>query len=186
MSVEIRKWDLIKRLPASFALPESSAITQSAKTGASCGTVISKLPSSATVYRPTSPNSVTTTTSSQWFLQIECFDPHEPYYSQEHYKALYPHEYTGRHFDWPDYAKVSQTSEEVEHIRFEYAALLSMCDHYLGKVIEAFDRYDLWKDTLLIVNTDHRVGKVDFRVHEAVRRKEIELRDDAIFQLGPG
>jgi arylsulfatase A-like enzyme len=30
-----------------------------------------------------------------------------------------------------------------------------MCDAYLGKVLDAMDRYDLWKDTMLIVNTDH-------------------------------
>lgn len=30
-----------------------------------------------------------------------------------------------------------------------------MCDRNLGRVLDAMDRYDLWKDTLLIVNTDH-------------------------------
>ena len=36
-----------------------------------------------------------------WFLQIETFDPHEPFFTQQKYKDLYPHEYDGRHFDWP-------------------------------------------------------------------------------------
>ena len=61
-----------------------------------------------------------------WFLQIETFDPHEPFYTQEHYKALYPHRYGGPHFDWPDYARVSESPEQVEHLRYEYAALVSM------------------------------------------------------------
>ena len=30
-----------------------------------------------------------------------------------------------------------------------------MCDWYLGQVLDAMDKYDLWKDTMLIVNTDH-------------------------------
>jgi arylsulfatase A-like enzyme len=30
-----------------------------------------------------------------------------------------------------------------------------MCDHYLGKVLDLMDELDLWKDTMLIVNTDH-------------------------------
>ncbi|TYP79211.1 hypothetical protein [Paenibacillus methanolicus] len=38
---------------------------------------------------------------------------------------------------------------------YEYSALLSMCDAYLGQVLDLFDRYELWNDTLLIVNTDH-------------------------------
>jgi arylsulfatase A-like enzyme len=90
-----------------------------------------------------------------WFLQLETFDPHEPFFSQQQYKDLYPHEYTGPHFDWPPYNKVTQPREMVDHMRYEYAALLSMCDHYLGKVLDLMDKLDLWKDTLLIVCTDH-------------------------------
>ena len=30
-----------------------------------------------------------------------------------------------------------------------------MCDYYLGTVLDAMDEYQLWDDTLLIVNTDH-------------------------------
>jgi arylsulfatase A-like enzyme len=90
-----------------------------------------------------------------WFLQIETFDPHEPFFTQAHYKALYPHEYHGRQFDWPPYERVCQTPEEVEHCRMEYAALVSMCDHSLGQVLDAMDELNLWDDTLLIVNTDH-------------------------------
>jgi hypothetical protein len=30
-----------------------------------------------------------------------------------------------------------------------------MCDKYLGKVLDTMDKFDLWKDTMLIVNTDH-------------------------------
>ena len=90
-----------------------------------------------------------------WFLQLETFDPHEPFFTQEHYKALYPHRYEGPHFDWPNYGVVQETPEEMHHMRMEYAALLSMCDHYLGKVLDLMDELDLWDDTLLIVNTDH-------------------------------
>ena len=90
-----------------------------------------------------------------WFLQIETFDPHEPFYTQQHYKDLYPHGYTGRHFDWPNYQRVTEAPAEVEHCRYEYAALMSMCDVYMGKVLDVMDELDLWQDTMLIVNTDH-------------------------------
>jgi arylsulfatase A-like enzyme len=93
--------------------------------------------------------------ADNWFLQIETFDPHEPFFTQQHYKDLYPHQYDGPHFDWPDYAPVHQSPEAVEHMRMEYAALLSMCDHYLGKVLDKMDELGLWDDTLLIVTTDH-------------------------------
>ena len=90
-----------------------------------------------------------------WFLQIETFDPHEPFFTQSQYKDLYPHDYRGPVFDWPPYSPVTETPEQVQHMRYEYAALVSMCDAWLGKVLDAMDEFDLWKDTLLIVNTDH-------------------------------
>jgi len=90
-----------------------------------------------------------------WFLHIETFDPHEPYFSSEKYKDLYKHEYQGPHFDWPNYYMVTESPEQVEHCRYENAALHSMCDAYLGKIMDLMEEYDLWKDTLLIVNTDH-------------------------------
>ncbi len=96
--------------------------------------------------------------ADNWFLQIETFDPHEPFFTQRKYKDLYAEhyrQYKGEQFDWPPYGPVRQSREMVEHCRFEYAALISMCDHYLGEVLDMMDKHDLWKDTMLIVNTDH-------------------------------
>ncbi len=92
-----------------------------------------------------------------WLLQIECFDPHPPFSAPQNYRDLYPDEYDGPRFDWPHYAPVSEaeTLEMVEHGRKQYAALVSMCDHSLGLILDSMDRYDLWKDTMLIVTTDH-------------------------------
>ncbi|MBS6641977.1 MAG: sulfatase [Clostridiaceae bacterium] len=90
-----------------------------------------------------------------WFLHWECFDPHEPFYVMERYKELYPHSYDGPQFDWPEYGPVTETPEEVQHCRYQYAALLSMCDAYLGKFLDFMDENDMWKNTMVIVNTDH-------------------------------
>lgn len=90
-----------------------------------------------------------------WFLQIECFDPHEPFYAPKEFIDMYPDGYTGPFFDWPDYKKVDETPEQIEHLRNQYAALVSYCDYSLGRVLDIMDEKDLWKDTMLIVNTDH-------------------------------
>jgi arylsulfatase A-like enzyme len=91
-----------------------------------------------------------------WFLQIETFDPHEPFFASQRFKDMYPDpDYTGKDFDWPPYSPVNEGEDVVEHGRKQYAALLSMCDFYLGTVLDMFDKYDFWKDTMLIVNTDH-------------------------------
>lgn len=82
-----------------------------------------------------------------WFLQIETFDPHEPFFSSERFRNMYPDvDYTGVDMDWPPYYPVTQDNKTVEHVRKRYAALVSMCDYYLGKVLDAMDKYDLWKD----------------------------------------
>ncbi len=92
---------------------------------------------------------------SSWFLQIETADPHEPFFTHQRFKDRYPHDYAGPHFDWPDAARVTETDAQAAHARYEYAALLSMCDHSLGRVLDAMDEYHLWDDTLLVVCTDH-------------------------------
>lgn len=91
----------------------------------------------------------------RWFLQIECFDPHEPFFVPQKYLDLYQDDYDGAYFDWPAYKEVTETPEEMAHLTRRYAALITMCDHYLGKILDVMDEKDLWKDTMLVVTTDH-------------------------------
>ena len=41
------------------------------------------------------------------------------------------------------------------HCRNQYGALLTMCDTYLGKLLDYMDVHRMWQDTMLIVATDH-------------------------------
>ncbi|MBQ0071931.1 MAG: sulfatase-like hydrolase/transferase, partial [Spirochaetales bacterium] len=91
-----------------------------------------------------------------WYLQIEAFDPHEPFFSQKKYREMYPKTgYQGPEFDWPGYHPVNESETEIAECRKNYFALLTQCDTYLGKVLDTMDKYNLWEDTMLIVNTDH-------------------------------
>ena len=90
-----------------------------------------------------------------WFLQVETFDPHEPFFTHSKYEDLYPHDYAGLLFDWPAYSRVTEPPKQVEHARLKYASLVSMCDEQLGRVLDTMDQQDLWNDTMLIVCTDH-------------------------------
>ena len=90
-----------------------------------------------------------------WFLQLETFDPHEPFVSHRSFKDRYPSDYDGALFDWPAYREVTETPEQVAEARRNYAALLSMCDARLGDILDMMDRHDMWQDTMLIVWTDH-------------------------------
>ncbi len=90
-----------------------------------------------------------------WLLQIETFDPHEPFYAPKKFRELYEKDYKGPHFDWPNYSVVVESPEQVEHCIKQYAASVSMCDYCLGKVLDIMDEKDMWNDTMLIVTTDH-------------------------------
>ena len=90
-----------------------------------------------------------------WFLQIECFDPHEPFVSNRRYQDLYPSDYDGPLFDWPSYGPVRETPEQVAEVRRNYAALVSKCDASLGDVLDLMDRHQMWDDTMLVLWTDH-------------------------------
>lgn len=130
-----------------------------------------------------------------WFLQIETFDPHEPFYTLKEDKMLYPYSFAGDEetdADWPPYAPVAEDENTVRHVRYEYAALVSKCDRYLGKVLDAMDRYDLWKDTMLIVNTDHGFmlgehgwwGKSAMPVYNEIAHIPLYVYDPRRKQLG--
>lgn len=96
--------------------------------------------------------------ADNWFLQIECFDPHEPFFCDEKYKKHFDGPLHGEDAlgsDWPPYMPVQESEAVVQTVRNNYAALLEKCDASLGKVLDRMDRYNLWKDTMLIVCTDH-------------------------------
>ena len=92
-----------------------------------------------------------------WMLQLETFDPHEPFFSYDQYHRLYPEPETGDapDFDWPPYARVTESQATAEQAKRRYQALLSMCDANLGRVLDLMDARDMWQDTMLIVCTDH-------------------------------
>ena len=93
--------------------------------------------------------------ADDWFLQIECFDPHEPFTAPERFKDAYKTGHKGKILDWPIYEKVTNSSEEIAEIRGNYAALVAMCDEYFGKLLDWMDATDAWKNTALVLSTDH-------------------------------
>ncbi|MDL2233819.1 sulfatase [Ruminococcaceae bacterium OttesenSCG-928-L11] len=90
-----------------------------------------------------------------WYLQVECYDPHEPFYTFQEFRDMYPSSYQGRHIDWPSASQVQEDPALIEYVRNQYKAVVTMCDRNLGKVLDFMDANDMWKDTMLIVNADH-------------------------------
>ena len=97
--------------------------------------------------------------SEQWFLQMETFDPHEPFAAPARFRQKDGSQeetgYKGPTLDWPRYRKVEETRAEIAELRANYAALVAFCDEQLGRILDKLDSLDLWEDTAIILTTDH-------------------------------
>ena len=93
--------------------------------------------------------------SNNWFLQLETFDPHEPFFAPERFREKLKTNYRGPRLDWPQYDKVTETDDEVAELKANYLALIGLCDYLLGTILDYFDEHKLWDDTALILTTDH-------------------------------
>jgi len=92
--------------------------------------------------------------SDNWILQIETFDPHEPFVAPPGYRAEYQIDETPI-FDWPHYDRYVDGLPENELLRNNYKALIAHCDTQIGRLLDQMDTNDMWDDTVLIVTTDH-------------------------------
>lgn len=115
------------------------------------------------------PSPLTMKKAAQWLEQnaeadnfmlwVEGFDPHEPFDVPEKYIDLYRQKdgdcYSGMPCYWPEYCENMFTDEETRHLNVRYKALLTMTDHYIGKIFDVLDRHHMWDDTMVIFTTDH-------------------------------
>jgi len=96
----------------------------------------------------------------RFLLFVDEFDPHEPFDTPEPWASRYDPDWEGPHLVWPPYvaggvAKGVLTPRQARQIRAQYGAKLSMIDAWLGRVLDAMDRGDLWRDTAFFLLTDH-------------------------------
>lgn len=90
-----------------------------------------------------------------WLIQLETFDPHEPFHAPKRYRDRFSTSYEGLVLDWPRYREVEETEEEIEELKSNYAALVALCDAQLGRLLDDFDEHNRWNDTALVLTTDH-------------------------------
>jgi arylsulfatase A-like enzyme len=102
--------------------------------------------------------------ADNWLLQVETFDPHEPFTAPDRFRESFRTAWNGPIRDWPRYGRVDELPEECDELRANYYALVALCDSLVGRLLDYFDRHDLWRDTALLVTTDHGflLGEHDF------------------------
>lgn len=91
-----------------------------------------------------------------FYLHIDEFDPHEPFYAPEPYRSMYTDDPGPRAY-WPRYGRVGPGVDErdIAWLRAQYAGVVTMVDRWFGVLLGRLDRYNLWENTAVIVTTDH-------------------------------
>jgi arylsulfatase A-like enzyme len=92
----------------------------------------------------------------QFFLWVDCFDPHEPWDAPQEYADLYDPGYSGREFILPREGDSSYLSgAELNHCRALYAAEVTLVDKWLGWFLDRVEEMGLWDDTVFVFMSDH-------------------------------
>lgn len=94
-----------------------------------------------------------------FFLWVDCFDPHEPWDAPPEYMLKYdkragydgnidPRSLGGRNKD-------VLSDEAREHVKHQYAAKVTWMDHCFGQFVDALESTGLDKNTAVILTGDH-------------------------------
>ena len=96
-------------------------------------------------------------THKNFFLMIDSFDVHEPFHVPPPYDTMYDPGFTGEFPVWANYGPAGKVypPEIMRHIRAQYMGKITMFDKWLGAVLDRFDRYNLWDNSLVLVTADH-------------------------------
>jgi arylsulfatase A-like enzyme len=93
--------------------------------------------------------------AERFFLTVESFDPHEPWFVPEHYRRAYdptdgPEQVLSPYAEIPDLEP-----DLVRRTRANYAGLVTMCDRWFGHLWETVRTQGRLDDTLIVVTSDH-------------------------------
>ena len=93
--------------------------------------------------------------AEKFFLVVENFDPHHPWFVPEHYRRMYddsdgPEQVMSGYSDTDD-----SRPELLRRTRANYTGLVTMCDRWFGHLYETMRALGMLENTLLILTTDH-------------------------------
>jgi arylsulfatase A-like enzyme len=94
--------------------------------------------------------------AGRFFLTVESFDPHEPWFVPAHYRRMYT-DSDGPQQVISGYADVASMMppELLASTQANYSGLCTMCDRWFGHLYETLRVLGMLEDTLLVVTSDH-------------------------------
>jgi arylsulfatase A-like enzyme len=90
-------------------------------------------------------------------LWVDMWDPHEPFDAPDFDVRRYADPaFDGEQVIYPRYGRGDYMSDaERNHVRALYAALVTLCDRWIGRLLEKIEALGLDRNTLVMFTTDH-------------------------------
>lgn len=90
-----------------------------------------------------------------FFLQIEAFDPHQPFACPQEYEQMYSGINNEEYYNCPIDGKSVDTTNQIAHARAMYKANLSFADNAIGMLLDYLQNNNLYDECNIIFTTDH-------------------------------
>ena len=102
--------------------------------------------------------------ADRFFLTVESFDPHEPWFVPEQYSRMYLDEDVRQMTLSPYMAADLIPDDVVRRLRANYSGLVTMCDRWFGHLMETVRTLGLLDNTVIVVMSDHghALGETNF------------------------
>ena len=125
-----------------------------------------------------------------FYLLIDSFAPHEPWEAPRSYYEMYGDpNYSGRrivHCHYGPAPSFGYTSAEIAYVHAHYCGLVSLVDTWIGRFLDALDDFDLSKNTVVCLTSDHGtnfcdnprqvIGKPEDAMYPGVMRLPLIIR----------
>lgn len=94
--------------------------------------------------------------AEDFFLMVDCFDPHEPFDPPAGYAEKYNPDYKGDSIIWPNYGDADELSpEELKQVHALYCGEVTYVDQWFGKFYDKLNNLGLLENTMVILTSDH-------------------------------
>lgn len=92
-----------------------------------------------------------------FFLQVEGFDPHEPFHAPQEFLDMYnvSEDDIEEFYNSPKYGPCTDSKEQLEHIIKKYKANTTFADYALGMLFDKLKEHGIYDDCNIIFTTDH-------------------------------